>query len=133
MEVVVILFILTIMVGIASVSFLDLSPKYRLRKAVWEINSRMNYARYKAIFHGIKIRLKFDQHGYDVEKYDTDQKKWILEQSYFLEGVTIQANNRPTFHPQGTVSDLASIYVWNSWGKYKISLAISGRIKIVQV
>lgn len=133
LEVMISLIILAIMVSMASVSFLNLSPKYKLRKAVWEINSRMNYARYKAIFKGIKVRIKFDSKSYTIKFYDEKQKKWVREQRYFLEGVTIQANNSPTFHPGGNVSNLASIYISNSWGKYKITIAISGRIKVVHV
>lgn len=133
LEVMISLFILAIMLSIASLSFLNLSPKYRLKKAAWEINSRLNYARYKAIFKGIKVRIKFDSKSYAIESYDQKQKKWASEQRYFLEGVRLQANNTPTFYPGGTVSNLASIYISNSWGKYKITLAISGRIKVASL
>lgn len=133
LEVMISLFILAVMLSFASVFFLNLSPKYKLIKAVWEINTRMNYARYKAIFKGMKVRIRFDSKSYTIETYDEKQKKWLREQIYFLEGVTLQANNSPTFHPAGTVSNLASIYIANTWGKYKITIAISGRIKVVQV
>jgi len=132
-EVLIALFLTAIMVGIASTSFLNLSPKYRLKKAVWEINSRMNYARYKAIFEGTKIRIKFSHQSYKIEKYDKNQKEWKKEEENFLKGVTLQANNSPVFHPKGTVSNLASIYISNSWGIYRITLAISGRIKVVKL
>ena len=132
-EGVIALFMLSILIGLASTSFLNLAPKYRLKKAVWEINSRLNYARYKAIFEGIKVRIKFGSSSYAIEIYDKNQNEWKREREYFLNGVTFQANNSPTFHPGGTVSNLASIYISNSWGKYKITLAISGRIKIVKL
>jgi len=132
-EIVISLFILAIMVSIASLSFLNRSSKYRLEKAVWEIHSRMNYARYKALFKGEKVRIKFDSQSYSIEAYDEKQKKWITEQKYFLEGTTLKANNSPIFHPAGTVSNLASIYVSNESGKYKITIAISGRIKAVKL
>lgn len=133
LEVVVALFILVIMVSIVSTSFLNLAPKYRLKKAVWEINSRLNYARYKAIFDGIKVRLRFDIRSYITETYDENQKEWKKDKEYFLEGVTLQANNNPTFHPGGTVTNLASIYIFNSWGKFRITIAITGRIKTAQL
>lgn len=50
-----------------------------------------------------------------------------------LEGVNVEANNSPLFHPEGTVSNLASIYVFNSWGKYRITIAITGRIKTTPI
>lgn len=116
-----------------STSFLNLAPKYRLQKAVWEINSRLNFARYKALFEGTKVRIKFYSSGYAIEIYDEKEKKWELEEKHFLEGVSLQANNSPSFHPRGTVSGMASIYISNSWGRYKITLALSGRVKIAKL
>ena len=127
------LFLLGILISLISHSFLNLSPKYKLRKAVREIHSSLNYARYKALFEGIKVRIKFAEQSYTIEKYNEPEKEWIIDRSRLLEGVTLQANNSPTFHPRGTVSNLASIYISNSWGKHKITLAISGRIKVTEV
>lgn len=132
-EVVIALFFLAILVSIASMSFSNLVPKYNLKEAVWEINSRLNYARYKAIFDGMKVRLRFNRRSYVIEMYDESQKEWKKDRECFLKGVTIQANNNPTFHPEGTVSNLASIYIFNSWGKYRITIAITGRIKTIQL
>lgn len=132
-ELVIFLSIFAIICSIALTSFLNLVPKYKLEKAVWEINSRMNYARYKAIFEGVKVRVRFSSQTCSIEKYDVNQNKWKREVSDFLEGVILKATNNPIFHPTGTVSNLASITISNSWGKYKISLAISGRIKTVKL
>jgi prepilin-type N-terminal cleavage/methylation domain-containing protein len=132
-EVLVASFIVALILGVASTSFLNLAPKYKLYSAVREINSRLNYARYKSIFEGVKVRIKFDQHTYAIETYDEEKNEWKREREYFLRGVTLQANNSPVFHPVGTVSNLASIYISNSWGKHKITLAISGRIRITQI
>ena len=132
-EVVGVLALLGIIISLAAASFLSSSPKYRLKQAVWEINSQLNFARHKAIFEGIPMRIKLYSTSYAVEKYIEDQKTWHPEKKNFLEGVQIQANNSPTFHPEGTVSNLASILIFNSWGKYKITLAISGRIKILKL
>ena len=131
-EITLVLFIIAAIIGMASISFLHTSPKYKLINAVREIHSRMNYARYKAIFSGNKIRLRFEPNSYAIERYDESQKKWIREMTNILEGVQIQANNTPTFHPRGTVSNLASIFVSNHWGEFRISLAISGRIKVTK-
>jgi hypothetical protein len=90
----------------------------------------MNYARYRSIFKGKKVRIKFDSIGYTIEEYDETQKKWTQSIRNIFEDVVIAANNSPIFHPIGTVSNLASIHISNSWGKYKITLAISGRIKV---
>ena len=125
--------ILGVLISIASVSFTHLLPKYRLEKAVWEINSRMNYARYKALFEETKFRVKFETSSYSLEKFDWHQNNWKKERKYFVEDVILQANNTPTFHPKGTVSNLASVYISNSSGRYKMTVAISGRIKVVKL
>ncbi len=91
----------------------------------------MNFARYKSIFENVKVRIVFHESGYRVEKYDPLQKKWDMEVKKTFDGVTITATNSPIFHPLGTVSNLASVYISNSAGKYRISLAISGRIKVI--
>ena len=133
LEVLVVFAIFGVLVGFSSISFLHSSDKYRLQKAVWEIHSNLNYARFKAIFNGTKSRMSFDRCGYTIERLDLETGEWKVEAAIILEGVVIQSNNDPVFHPQGTVSNLASIIVTNSWGAYKITLAISGRIKIVKI
>lgn len=123
------LFILAVVTSLLSHAFLNLPPKYKLLKAVREINSSLNYARYKALFEGIKIRVRFNAHGMILERFEENENQWTFHKESLIEGVTIQANNSPIFHSRGTVSNLASIYVSNSSGKYKITLAITGRIK----
>ena len=91
----------------------------------------MNYARYRSIFKGTKVRIILESDGYTIQTYNGTGDSWIPSPKVFLEGVVIEANNSPTFHPVGTVSNLASITISNTWGKYKISLAILGRIKVV--
>lgn len=132
-EVLVVCSIFIILLGFSTVSFLNSSDKHRLQKAVWEIHAKLNYARFKAIFEGTKFRVSFLQTGYTIDKYSQEFGEWKTEAGVTLEGVSIQANNDPVFHPQGTVSNLASITVSNTWGSYKITLAISGRIRIVKL
>lgn len=107
------------------------APKYRLKKAVWEIQTRLNYARYRAIFEGSPFRVRFAPGGYAVEKYDASGHRWLPKIAGMLEGVKIDANNNPTFYPLGTVSNLATILVSNSWGGYRVTIAISGRVKAI--
>jgi len=132
-ETIISLSILALIAVAVSASFLNKAPRYRLQSAVREVHSRLNYARYKAIFEGIKVRVRFDATSYILEKYSEEKKEWKQERKYSLQGVTLQANNSPVFHPSGTVSNLASITISNSWGTYRITLAISGRIKTMKI
>jgi prepilin-type N-terminal cleavage/methylation domain-containing protein len=132
-EVMISMFILGLIIALLSHSFRNQAPKYQLKKAVWEIYSRLNYARYKAIYRGLKYKVSFDTHSYVIEKFDEHNSEWKIEQLSFLEGVEVTANNSPIFHPRGTVSNLASIFIKNSRGEYRISVAISGRIKVMEM
>jgi prepilin-type N-terminal cleavage/methylation domain-containing protein len=132
-EVLVFLSIFAVLLGLASSSFLKSSDKHKLQKAVWEIHAKLNYARFKAIFSGTKFRISFNPVGYTIEKHNQELGEWQVEMGNILEGVYIQANNGPIFHPQGTVSNLSSITASNTWGSYKITIAISGRIRIAKL
>jgi hypothetical protein len=125
--------ILASLVYLGSTTFLNLAPKYRLEKAVWEIRSALNTVRYKALFEGVPCRVRFTASSYAVDKFDESQKAWRFVELYVVEGVKIEANNAPVFTPDGTVTGLATIYVFNDWGRYKVTLAITGRIKSVRV
>jgi len=133
LETSVFIFILAVMLVLSASSLLQSSPKYRLKRAVWEVHTQLNYARFKAICSGRKMRVSFTASGYRIELYQVEKKRWTLEMEALLEGVVIAANNRPTFHPNGNVSNLASIVISNSWSAYKVSIAISGRIKIIEL
>jgi Tfp pilus assembly protein FimT len=116
-----------------TVSFSRFVPKFRLQRAVWEIESSLNQARFKAAWKGASIRVRFEESSrYALEVYDENAAAWRLDRAAALEGVAVTANNAPVFHPQGTVSNLATITVSNSSGSYKITIAISGRIKAVK-
>jgi len=132
LEILVALFLFAIMVSGASVFLMKTSARYRLQRAVWEICSQMNRARYRAVFQGTRYRIHLDEGGYSIEEYDVQGKRWRTKKAALLSGVLIQANNSPVFHPQGTVSNLATIKVSNAVGSYRITLAISGRIKVVK-
>jgi len=127
------LFIIGMIFALGSNSLFKHSPKHHLERAAWEIRSRLNQARYRAIFDETKFRVVIGKDFCALEKYDVSQGKWGRIETGFLEGVDLTANNSPIFHPAGTVSNLASIYVSNPMGTYKITLAISGRIKTSKI
>jgi prepilin-type N-terminal cleavage/methylation domain-containing protein len=132
-ETVIVLALVSLVIYGASNAFLGNAPKHRLNKAAWEIQTRLSYARHKAIFEGHPFRVRFQTAGYIVEEFDSAANSWRPEASGLCEGVAIEANNSPTFHPVGTVSNLATITISNTAGIWRITLAISGRIKAVMM
>ncbi|MBN2245585.1 MAG: prepilin-type N-terminal cleavage/methylation domain-containing protein [Candidatus Aminicenantes bacterium] len=132
-EILVVMFILTVVLFLLSSSIFSKSSRHYLDKSAYEVYARMNQARYKAIFAGTKVRVVFSSHSCSSEIFQKNDNTWKLHQRTFLEHASIDANNSPIFHPIGTVSNLASIYIRNDSGAYKITLAISGRIKLVKL
>lgn len=106
-----------------------LGPKLHLQSGIWEVTSGLNQARFRAIMSGEPIRVRFVPTGFIFERYDEAVGAWRLSRTAVLPGVEVRANNAPVFHPQGTVSALASITVSNARGAYRITVAITGRIR----
>jgi prepilin-type N-terminal cleavage/methylation domain-containing protein len=116
-----------------AVSFRGLVPKFQLQTGVWEIESALNQARFGAIWTGAPRRVRFGPAaGFAIEAYDEAAKTWRPVRSARLEGVAVQANNDPAFYPEGTVANLATITVSNIRGAYRITVAITGRVKVVK-
>lgn len=109
-----------------------LVPKLDLQAGIWAVTSGLNQARFRAVLSGASVRVRFTPQGFRFESYDETAGAWRLRQAVSLAGVLVRANNAPVFHPQGTVSDLATISVSNARGSYRITVAITGRIRTVR-
>jgi prepilin-type N-terminal cleavage/methylation domain-containing protein len=122
-----------VLLYVAGTSLQNLVPKYRLEKSVWEAGTALHAAKARALYKGRAHRVRFGAEGTLVESYDDARKVWVLEERHTADGVTIEANNAPVFGPDGAVSGLATILISNRWGRYKITLAITGRIKTTKL
>jgi hypothetical protein len=81
---------------------------------------------------GTPVRVRFIASGFVLERFDAAAAAWREARTVALTGVDVRANNAPVFHPQGTVTDLATIIVGNARGTYRITVAITGRIRAVR-
>lgn len=113
----------------AAQSIGGLGPRLRLRSGTWEVTSGLSQARFRAIMSGEPVRVRFLPGGFVLESRDGEAGAWRPRRSVGLEGVNVRANNAPVFHPEGTVSGLATITVSNAKGAYAITIAITGRIR----
>jgi prepilin-type N-terminal cleavage/methylation domain-containing protein len=124
--------VLAIAGGILALSagpFLNLAPKYRLESAVWEVRAALNRARGQALRDGVSYRVRFPAAGITTERYDPEEKTWTLWRRVAPAGVRVTANNAPVFTALGSVTGLATITAANGWGSYKLTVAITGRVK----
>ncbi|MCP2620349.1 prepilin-type N-terminal cleavage/methylation domain-containing protein [Candidatus Aminicenantes bacterium AC-334-K16] len=133
LEVLIGLFILGIITSLTSYSLLKSSPRYQLRQAVWALLMKLNQARYLAVLKNTSHRCVIRHDGVYLEKRNSASLEWEMLSFSHFSGVKIKANNSPVFHPRGTVSPLASIVIENAAGAFKITIAISGRIKTVKI
>ena len=133
LELLVGLLILGLLLILWAAAYPSHSPATLLENGAREIQSRLYSARYKAVFEGRKARVTFDGGSCTLDLYSPEQGDWERKMTSFIDGVNIEANNRPIFHPAGTVSNLATIQISNSAGLYTITIAISGRIKLTKI
>jgi prepilin-type N-terminal cleavage/methylation domain-containing protein len=133
LEMVVALAVAAIVVQMGAVSFHRLEPRYRLQAAVWEVVARLNQARFRAILEETPVRVRLSETRCGLEEWNEAAGVWQPGDGSVIQGVTVQANNTPIFYPGGTVSNLATIRLFNSSGAYKITLAITGRHKVTRL
>ncbi len=123
--------ILSIVLGFGFRGFQSFQNRANINNGVRTIVSALNTARYKSIEKNKHIKVTITNNKFLLmEKKD---KKW----KEFLnfnpgEKVSISINSNPVFFPTGFVSPLCSIYVENENYKYKVTISIAGRIKVIK-
>ncbi|MBN1938996.1 MAG: hypothetical protein JW843_05395 [Candidatus Aminicenantes bacterium] len=132
-EAVLALAMLSALMYLASFSLFGLADKYRLETAAWNIRAALSAARAKAVFDGVSYRVRFRPDHVLLDRFIEEEGTWHAVSSTWIEGAGIEANNSPVFTPEGTVTNLATVKVTNDWGGYKLTLAITGRIKTVRL
>ena len=94
--------------------------------------SALQTARYRAIRHNKRIKLQFNKDRFLLlEKQGRYWKKFYEFKP--VRNITLTMSAYPVFSPFGSVSPLCSIYVENQHRKYKISLSMAGRIKVIEL
>jgi len=136
---------LMIVLGIMSVTFMLTNmwlssqlPRWRLNGAVRQVMSDLVAAKMKAVVERNRQRIFFQDHRHYLilddknnnGKIDAGEHQEIRDiQANYLD-VTMTASNNPSFLPRGTASNLASIILTNSAGSRKITVSITGRVKV---
>jgi prepilin-type N-terminal cleavage/methylation domain-containing protein len=109
-----------------------LGPRLRLRAGVWAVTSGLGQARFRAVMSGQPVRVRFAGSRLVFERPDDASGTWRTARTEVLDGVAVEANAAPVFYPQGTVAPLAAVTVGNAAGAYRITVAITGRIRSVR-
>lgn len=136
---------LMIVLGILSITLLFTNmwlstqlPHWRLNGAVRQVMSDLASAKMRAVVARNRHRVFFQDHRHYLilddknnnGKIDVGESQEPRDIQADYQDVTLMASNNPSFLPRGTASNLASITLKNSAGSKKITISITGRIKV---
>jgi type IV fimbrial biogenesis protein FimT len=126
--------IVSILFAIAVPSYMSMMPRVRLQGATRQLVSDLMFARMKAVRENNRHRVVFTSNQrYDVlSDGESGEGVPVLARdlSGDYPGVVLVANNDPVFSPGGRASSLATITLTNEAGQRRLSVNITGRVRI---
>ncbi len=138
MELMIVLSIMSITLMLSNMWLSSQLPQWRLNGAVRQVVSDLVSAKMTAVAERNRQRIFFQDNQHYVilddknnnGKIDAGEHQEARDIQDNYQGVTITATNNPSFLPRGTASNLASITLTNSAGSKKITISITGRVKV---
>jgi type IV fimbrial biogenesis protein FimT len=138
MELMIVLGIMSITLMLTNMWLSTQLPHWRLNGAVRQVMSDLVAAKMSAVVERNRHRVFFqDQRHYLIlddknnnGKIDAGEPQDARDIQTDYQDVTLTASNNPSFSPRGTASSLASITLTNSAGSKKITVSITGRVKV---
>ncbi len=137
-ELMIVLGILGVVLGLSGIWLSSQLPYYRLNGVVRQIRADLLAARAQAVKQGNEVRIFFtDPQHYDI--LDDDNNNGRVDPGEAVEtrsiqeefaGVVIESNRSPIFNPRGTASSFGTIKVLNASGEKRITISITGRVKV---
>ena len=126
-ELIMVVAIFGILTAIAIPTFISMMPKYRLNGAARQIMGDLMAARMEAVKENTTVTVaSINSHEYEIST--ASEKKTIDIQTNYR-GVTIRSFRNISFKSRGT-ANTGSITITNSTGSKKVTVAITGRVKI---
>ena len=141
--------IVAILAAFTVPNLLGQMPKYRLNGASRQLMGDLLAARMRAVSQNRKVQVFFpDAHQYKIcddangdgtvancegNAQIKDIRGFVAlvkNKPYYDVSFLPPPTNNPIFDPRGTASNLATITVSNASGSKKITIAITGRVKI---
>jgi len=137
-ELMIVLGIMSIILMLTNMWLSSQLPHWRLNGAVRQVISDLAAAKMNAVVERNRHRIFFqDNRHYLIlddknnnGKIDVGENQESRDIQADYHDVTLNASNNPSFLPRGTASNLASITLTNSAGSKKITVSITGRVKV---
>jgi hypothetical protein len=132
MELLVVLCLLAILITLGIPAFKSFFIQWEASGGVRTVTTGLSYARYDAV--KMNRSVKFCIEDNQILLKEKRSGVWEPFRSFDVEkNVSLTINSSPVFSPTGSVAPLCSIYVENERYRYKITISIAGRIKVVIV
>jgi hypothetical protein len=130
MLVILVILFLIILVGIPT--FTSIIARWEASTGVRTVTAAMYTARYNAVKMNRPVKFCIENNRIMLKEKRNNVWKpfWPFEVE---EGVSISSNESPVFSPTGFASPLCSIYVETERYRFKITLSIAGRIKVLKL
>ncbi len=96
------------------------------------VTAAMSTARYNAIKMNRSVKFCIEDNRVLLKEKVSGRWKTFMHFDVD-DNVSLSINSSPVFSPSGFASPLCSIYVENRHYRYKITLSIAGRIKVVRL
>jgi type IV fimbrial biogenesis protein FimT len=138
MELMIVLGIMSITLMLTNMWLSTQLPHWRLNGAVRQVVSDLVAAKMNAVVERNRQRIFFQDNRHYVilddknnnGKIDSGEHQEARDIQADYQDVTMASSNNPSFLPRGTASNLASITLTNSAGSRKITVSITGRVKV---
>jgi type IV fimbrial biogenesis protein FimT len=137
-ELMIVLSIMSITLMLTNMWLSTQLPHWRLNGAVRQVVSDLVAAKMNAVVERNRQRVFFQDNRHYVilddknnnGKIDSGENQEARDIQSDYQDVIMTATNNPSFLPRGTASNLASITLTNSAGSRKITVSITGRVKV---
>lgn len=138
MELMIVLGIMSITLMLTNMWLSTQLPHWRLNGAVRQVVSDLVSAKMNAVMERNRQRIFFQDHRHYMilddknnnGTIDAGEHQEARDIQIDYQDVTLTATNNPSFLPRGTASNLGSITLTNSAGSKKITVSITGRVKV---
>ena len=124
------IFSIVVMIGIPM--FKSSFSRWEVTSGVRTVTSALSTARYNAIKMNRSVKFCIEENRILLKEKRGNEWETFLPFDVD-EKVSLSINSSPVFSSTGYVSPLCSIYVQNEHYRYKITLSIAGRVKIVKL
>jgi len=138
-ELMIVIAIASVLMLVATFSFLSIRPSLRLSGATRQMLGDLMNARMKSVNENNEFKVFFLNNNIEYTILDDDNNDGTADTGEWSKtkdiqdnypGVTLSATSDPIFSPRGTASAGTTVTLTNTNGTKTVSVSMTGRVKI---